>query len=261
MASGARPRREHGRTAAARRAAVVLAALAAVAGPACTFPDVTIADACQTDEQCPKGATVCLSRACADHACVLAPAPARTSCGAGLVCDGAGACVACVDTSDCTGSETCEAGACVATHCHDDVTGPGETGVDCGDECAPCVDGQACALATDCASGFCQATTSSCRPCASAADCAPDGYCETTGRCTPTKPDGVTCTSDDQCDNGHCPAQDHVCCEIACDGACISCDGGKSGGSTGQCQFIPAGADPDEECVLACGGSGACQLL
>jgi alpha-tubulin suppressor-like RCC1 family protein len=68
--------------------------------------------ACVTETTCPTPETVCLLPACADECCGATPAAAGTPCSdhGGVVCDGKGACVACVNSLDCSG--ICVNGAC-----------------------------------------------------------------------------------------------------------------------------------------------------
>lgn len=58
---------------------------------------------------------------------------------------------------------------------------------------------------------------------------------------------------------GSLPCVDGVCCDSACGGACQSCN---LPGSKGNCTLIPAGEDPDDECVAqpasTCASSGTC---
>lgn len=58
--------------------------------------------------------------------------------------------------------------------------------------------------------------------------------------------DGEVCQTGSECSSGSC--MDGVCCESACDGVCESC---ALEGSKGRCAPIPAGADPEKECVPA----------
>jgi plastocyanin len=93
-----------------------------------------------------------------------APEPARTPCAgtSGLFCDGAGACVACLDDADCA-SGVCAQGACVPAQCNDHVKNGGETDVDCGGpSCNGCLAGEACLVPADCFSGVC--TGAVCQP-------------------------------------------------------------------------------------------------
>ncbi len=79
---------------------------------------------------------------------------------------------------------------------------------------------------------------------------------------------GHACTLGGECDSGYCV--DGVCCESACDGACLSCSATtKGGGEDGVCEPTPAGfvdsACADEgvkNCATngTCDGNGACAL-
>jgi hypothetical protein len=69
---------------------------------------------------------------------------------------------------------------------------------------------------------------------------------------------GSTCAQNDDCDSGSCA--DGVCCNLACDGACVSCN---QPGSAGECLPVAAGAtDPHGTCkdegTSTCGLTGAC---
>ena len=69
---------------------------------------------------------------------------------------------------------------------------------------------------------------------------------------------GVACVTSSECASGQCV--DGVCCNTACTSLCVACTAAKKGsGTDGTCGTIAANTDPDNECVLACNGSGACQ--
>jgi hypothetical protein len=72
--------------------------------------------------------------------------------------------------------------------------------------------------------------------------------------------DGEVCVGDGDCFNGHCPADDLICCDMTCGGVCESCDAAKTGGTDGMCDFVSAASDPDLECpgAMDCDGAGAC---
>ncbi|HVY49348.1 MAG TPA: lamin tail domain-containing protein [Minicystis sp.] len=101
----------------------------------------------------------CTIDACNGTTPTHTPAQPHTPC-AGGVCDGASACVACVDATDCT------SGACIQSVCEtctDQVKNGHETDVDCGGaECGGCALGKACLVGGDCASGVC--TAQACAP-------------------------------------------------------------------------------------------------
>jgi hypothetical protein len=77
---------------------------------------------------------------------------------------------------------------------------------------------------------------------------------------------GAGCLADADCVSNHCA--DGVCCNMACTGACVSCN---QMGSEGMCLNVPENkADPHRVCTDAgaascgknglCNGAGACQL-
>jgi MYXO-CTERM domain-containing protein len=80
--------------------------------------------------------------------------------------------------------------------------------------------------------------------------CAAPGVCVDENR-----PNGASCEADAFCESGHCA--DGVCCDSACDGACVSC---VVKGSEGECKAIAAGTDPDNECSgeAVCDGVDRC---
>ena len=70
-------------------------------------------------------------------------------------------------------------------------------------------------------------------------------------------PEGSGCKDDGECRLHHCA--DGVCCQLACDGLCQSCN---QPDKRGLCLPVAAGQDPDNECAddgaSSCGGDGAC---
>ncbi len=92
----------------------------------------------------------CTLDVCDGQEPIHSPAPAGAPCGAGgLVCDGEGACVACLAASDCPGAS----GACQAATCSAGVCGvaPAPDGASC-DDGEPCTKGEKC-QAGACAGG------------------------------------------------------------------------------------------------------------
>lgn len=122
----------------------------------------------------------CTTDTCTDTGAVYTPVEAGTACGGGAVCDGDGACVACIDDTGCSGNRVCntttntcvactedaDCGAgslcleaenvCAPMTCVDGEQNETETGVDCGGACGPCADGVGCQVAADCASEVCE---------------------------------------------------------------------------------------------------------
>ncbi|MFT3770388.1 MAG: hypothetical protein QM820_33590 [Minicystis sp.] len=107
------------------------------------------------DTDVPDDGNPCTIDACAGGTPSNTPAAAGTLCGAGQICDGNGACVACITDADCAAG-TCVASACVVASCTDTVQNAGETDVDGGGpSCAKCADTKKCSASSDCASGLC----------------------------------------------------------------------------------------------------------
>ena len=72
--------------------------------------------------------------------------------------------------------------------------------------------------------------------------------------------DGEPCIKDQTCASGFC--SDGVCCSAACAGPCEACVASLTGGADGACLPIPAGQDPESECIdsgsPSCGDNGVC---
>jgi hypothetical protein len=180
------------------------------------------------------------------------------------VCDGAGGCggtaIDCSDGLDCT-TDTCDedADACMST--------PSPPGTRCGAD-PMCLDGFIIPAPTCDAAGVC--VPGERRPCIGpdGAPCDPadprmclGGGCRddsecilglrcVEGACVP-EDTGEPCTEDADCAGGFCT--DGVCCDRSCDGVCEGCS------IFGICSAHPAGTDPEDECVLACRGTSACE--
>jgi hypothetical protein len=242
--------------------ALVAATLALSAAiPACSFPAVTIAPAeCQAPSDCPQSESPCERASCRDGSCGFTSLALGEACGVELVCDAAGACVACIGADDC-GDDACVRGVCAPPHCantqHDDTV---ESDVDCGGLCPPCALDASCDFAGDCESGVCAA--GSCSTCQEDLHCAqsPGTYCDAVAAtCLPDKDLGVTCSRDNECQAGSCPEGDFVCCDSACDGTCRSCRQAYTDEPNGICADVKVGLKPDGECpVFGCNGSGLC---
>jgi hypothetical protein len=110
-------------------------------------------------------------------------APAGTACnaaGGAIVCDGAGKCVPCMKTSDCSGGLVCsDAHVCVSGACTD---------VDCGGPCPACAVGKKCEADADCLSFACDVDSHTC----------------VTPQCQDHHQDGVETDAD--CGGDVCPA-------------------------------------------------------
>ncbi len=213
-----------------------------------------------------------------------------TPCGNGLsCCDGA-----CIDTrsdpthcgacgNTCLPDETCCDGACAntdldAAHCGmcNHACGPGGVCVSgtCGFDCVGgatacgnvCVDTStdpqhcggcynACAPGELCSDGVCQGP-----PCADAIHNQDETDVDCGGAVCPPCADGKACLADADCASGHCPSDDLVCCDMACNGPCVGCAFSKTGAPDGACTPLPF-ADPEGDCSFNCGtcdGMGGC---
>ena len=205
----------------------------------------------------PNDGNQCTTDVCTAGVPSITAAPSGTPCSqnGGTVCDGTGTCVECLSDANCASGFYCSSGTCVAKK---------SNGVVCvgGNQCASgnCTDGVCC---NSVCGGLCQACnlTGSVGTCANiplgndpANECA--GNCNGAGGCTLAN--GAVCSNNSQCTSGNCV--DGVCCNTACAGLCQACTAAKKGsGADGACGNIVAGADPDNECTLACNGAGACQ--
>ncbi len=113
----------------------------------------------------PEAEGPCFAPICTNDGPVMQPSAARSACEGGL-CDGLGACVECLEDTDCAPDMACGQHSCVSEGACDDTAQNGsETAVDCGgSSCEPCDDGQACLIDQDCASDLCDALLLICLP-------------------------------------------------------------------------------------------------
>jgi hypothetical protein len=130
--------------------------------------------------------------------------PCSTSNG-GKLCDGAGACVQCLHTADCSSGHWCTVQhACGTVACTD---------TDCGGPCPPCGLGKHCLVDYDCLSDACDAATLTCSD----------------NQCTDRRQDGAETDAD--CGGGTCPACGigksclaiTDCASQACDAISLTC--------------------------------------
>ena len=193
----------------------------------------------------------------------------------------------CVIGADCK-SGVCTAGVCQAPECDDGVKNADETDVDCGgDTCPKCGPDKGCDTAEDCVGAECSGSPGTCTPncadevknnaesdvdcggatcpvcalgegCAGAdANCEVTAFCDGSNQCAAKKAPGVACTGTNECVAGLCDANDGVCCDVDCSGACRSC---KLAGKEGTCSTVEFLQDPEDECpgTQACDGVGQC---
>ena len=170
-----------------------------------------------------------------DDLSVCAPSAPRT-CGQDGTCDGRGACRLYVQGTE------CQPGHCDGDRVADILTCDGSG------HCEQ-------SISKPCPPYTCDPETDSCAfACTTDDMCAAGGEC-IGGRCG-TSPNGAVCRSAEDCSSGYCV--DGVCCNIACDAPCVSCD---QTGSVGRCSVVSTGiADPDCEAddVSTCGHTGRC---
>jgi hypothetical protein len=196
-------------------------------------------DGCKTCNA-PNSAGTCVNRATGDDprdatTCVKQPV---ATCGLDGKCDGLGACRKYPVNVMCKAG-TCEGDAVVgssvcdgAGHCK-----PGPTRI-----CVPF---------------SCNPNTGSCyESCTASSQCVSGQQCQN-GSCG-KRMKGATCTSNDQCVSNFCA--DGVCCNVACQGACVSCN---LTGREGTCWPLEADKpDPHNICRDAgrtsCGQTGLC---
>jgi hypothetical protein len=229
---------------------------------------------CLMPADCPGVESTCAYRTCEDETCGIEHALAGVDCSAdgGTLCNGSGACVACLEKVHCDGTDECDKQKCVPAACADTLLSTGETDVDCGGlDCARCEVGEGCFEPSDCESLYCAegsggaggAPKGDCALCSDDEACsaAEGSYCDqTSGWCVPQKGLGEACGGTNQCASGFCV--DGVCCDSACTGTCRACRINKSGSPSGSCTVIPNGNDPDSECPLGtCNGNGGCGVL
>jgi MYXO-CTERM domain-containing protein len=232
--------------------------------------------ACVSAGQCASGFCVdgvCCMSAC-DGACVACEGSLKETGPSGLcgavkegsldaACPVGGACKA---DGACGKSGTCRpfaaAGvACGATSCTDATTSAGQL----------CNGLGACEFSpgTACGAYACSPVTKAClTQCNAATDCAAGSYCAQKA-CFAKVITGKECTATDQCQSGHCV--DGVCCESACEGACLNCNGNSNqSGQSGKCDKAVVGTDPRSACnkdgepcgaTGLCGDDGECQLV
>jgi hypothetical protein len=216
---------------------------------------------CIDTTTCPPPAP-CMLATCTAGACGETPQAQRTACASsgGKLCDGAGACVACLLSSDCTttAAPNCVSRQCVAASCMDGMKNGTETDVDCGGTCSKCALGSSCKVAGDCQSNVCGAG-SKCG-CSADAQCGSGKFCDPTGACKPLIATGKACTRPGECTLGFCV--DGFCCNVACNGTCQACAGSKKqvGGMDGTCGPAKDGTDPHSTCAAGptCGNTGQC---
>src|SRR5262245_61699547 len=188
------------------------------------------------DDDLPDDGLTCTVDTCNQGTPVHGPAQAGKPCteGGGVVCDGVGQCVACLEDAQCGGGLVCQQHVCVAPTCIDGSRNGNESDVDCGGSCAPCGPGMQCGTNADCAGALCVGVPSTC-----AATCS-DGVTnqdetdvDCGGVCGATCPVGQQCNASGDCATSYCSSGT---CQSACG------DGQKDLGET---DVDCAGRGPD----------------
>lgn len=175
----------------------------------------------------------------------------------GAVCDGAGACVECIQGSDCRTGH-CQENICVPATCVDGVKDGDETDVDCGGSCTACADGLGCQSGDDCQSGVCAGSTCAAPSCGdqieNGAETDVDCGGATCSACGP----GASCAVDSDCVGGACSGS--LCLPTCTDGVLnayetdVDCGGIDCGGcADGNACIL------DADCASGVCSSGVCQ--
>lgn len=223
--------------------------------------------ACMTTDDCAVPPSSCRAVACEDGQCLETVILEGRECAGGPagrgVCTAGEVCVECVGPAQCAVEEQCVRGACapVPESCGDGLENGDESDLDCGGSCPSCDNGKVCDSAGDCASRYCDANF--CAAC-DRSECGADRWCDG-GTCTPRKALGASCTAAGQCESEAC--SDGVCCDSTCAGACEACASTLTGLTSGACEPVLVGIDPDDDCAEgecvtgACDGARACGVV
>ncbi|MDI3291309.1 MopE-related protein [Polyangium sp. 15x6] len=155
-------------------------------------------------------------------------------CTGAATCNGANGCTLLATGTACSTNAECATGACVDGFCCENA---------CAGACKACS-----AAKTNGMNGAClnvAADTDPDNDCA-LAECNGAGACEVA--------DGAACTLPSQCANGNCV--DGVCCNNACNGACVQCN---KAGAIGTCSPVAPGQQ--DQCAMGsvCDAGGACK--
>lgn len=162
-------------------------------------------------------------------------------------------------SSGCTANVECDSGFCVNGVCCNSA---------CSGGCDRCdLDGREGVCTTvskgsvgsrSCGLHLCSGESGECSiGCESAADCVQGSYC-VGGACLARLPIGLVCDSASECESGFCV--DGVCCDTACDGACVACSAAAGGTLDGVCRAMPEGRLDGDQCgPLLCSGEPGCR--
>ncbi|WP_437906788.1 hypothetical protein WME95_02155 [Sorangium sp. So ce327] len=220
-------------------------------------PKCDAAKACTAATDCTSG--FCADGVCCDEACdaecdsctaalkasgddgECGPSKAETECGEATCSEG-------VETSrgTCDG-ENVECGPGEEKECEEFACN--EAANACFTEC---MEDAHCAKCHECADGACVLAAAG----AEGLGCDEGQACDAAGECKPAN--GVECTEASACATGLCV--DGVCCDTACDTACMACNVKDL---EGTCSNIPLGTEDEADCsgINTCDGKGACKLV
>jgi cysteine-rich repeat protein len=161
----------------------------------------------------------CTADSCAGGMPLNTPSAAGSACsvGAGTQCDGNGACVECLQNSDCTVTGFCSAlHTCLAATCGDLALNGTESDIDCGGSCSPCGTDKACLFNADCASKVCTLNKCQAPSCTDLVKNGTEGDVDCGGTCPTKCAAGKTCAVDADCLGGSCSGS--VCLPTCTDG-------------------------------------------
>jgi len=175
-----------------------------------------------TDEDdVPDDMKECTIDKCQNGVAKNTPAPAGQACSeaGGKKCDGSGACLECLQPSDCASKVCTIAGECAPEACDDGVKNGDETDIDCGGSCgATCLTNKACSSAADCLNKVCSGMPKKC-----AAPTCMDGFkngdetdVDCGGACGATCGPAQSCSKNGDCKGGTCTGS--TCAESCSDG-------------------------------------------
>ena len=239
----------------------------------------TLGQSCGSASECSSG--YCVDGRCCENGCTT---PCRSCANAAGTCTTV---VSSADDDNCQGADRCDAlGVCkddLGGSCSDGstcATGFCSDGVCCDSACSGACDrcdspAGTCTVMTvgsagnpPCAPLQCNGTSTACpTSCTTDDECVEDRFCDSnTGTCMPDLALATPCDRTSQCDNSFCAADEKVCCDSLCDGACVACTAAKkASGPDGVCGPVIDDTDPDGECPIdpgfpnSCGPDGLCQ--
>ncbi|OGR10486.1 MAG: hypothetical protein A2341_07640, partial [Deltaproteobacteria bacterium RIFOXYB12_FULL_58_9] len=187
--------------------------------------DFECREVCQDHWVC-EPAQACISEICGDYS---ESCGRHDDCIDGFFCNNGACAKKAMLGIACTSDGACRNGLCVQGVCCDSP---------CEDTCMTCVFGDGVGDGDD---GVCDNAPPGQDP---KQDCPGATACDGAGDCFDNMV-GTPCGNDYQCRSGACA--DGVCCNATCDGVCEIC-------TTGYCEAVPTGQDPQDECQ----GTTAC---